>query len=173
MPNCCAILISDTSAAVTGIEPMHAADATTNNNSSLTVRMINPPLVDRVTACYVFSLTQAVRHSSLIIHRSSFHASGSRAHPAFVFGPDAGRKLTLHRIDKAAQIGPRIARVDHVLDCERLGSHDRRRKPAQLGFDFLYAQGGVASRHDFAPAGGETPSCAGQRPPFGGRRRRC
>src|SRR5262245_29235671 len=119
------------------------------------------------------SIMSAILHSwfmgslsAALIALDTQDSSGSRPHAILGFRPEVGLESCLRRSDEAAKIRPCLARVDDVLDAERLRRAKRRGNGPQLGFELALAALGVGGRHDLAPKRRGDAALNRQRAPF-------
>src|SRR5690349_9411078 len=72
----------------------------------------------------------------------------SRPHAVFRLGTDGGREPPGRRVDEAAEVGPRLARIDDLLHAEGLRGAEGRGMRAQARFDLGFARLGIGRGGD-------------------------
>src|SRR5579862_441992 len=129
MPYCVASLTSSVSARA-GVVARTSKTIATRIPAYRFHMVFHPPVV---SAQGLMGLLSALRASRLIRARGG--PSRSRAHAAFEFRTERRAKLRLRSVDEATQVRPRLARINDVLDAERLRREKRRRERAKLRLD--------------------------------------
>src|SRR5690349_18691453 len=92
-----------------------------------------------------------------------------RSHAVFRLRAERRAEPAFRGIDESAKVGPRLARIDDVLDAERFGRAERRGEGAELLLDLRLACLRVRVLLDLATERRRHPAFDGQRSPFCGR----